>query len=357
MTSARRPPVMETRKVLAAARPPVGPGPSTAAVLRGWSRVRPPVPVVLATVLLLVVPLALLGVAVRYAVSIAGGDWPLLGKLAGGFLLCGVLVMLAALAVRGAKRVVHLGSFSEGFFPARLLSVACVVTGLFLVKYVLVDGEPTDPTMVVPFVALAVAWAPWPLLLLPSAQAWPRRVRLRWSQPARDVEEAGLLALLAPHPCRGGPPPWGYATDPVQAETGSGWRVHGTCPWCGAPVDATTRAAETAREGVGGGDLHALARRTAPPEGEQPDVATRCDDVQLELLRCRSLVGVAVHERLLALVPPGADVVPARLRTGTPVPLMTPETAFGRAALQQEAERHRAFLAAADAEVVRRRPV
>jgi len=342
--------------VLAAARPPVGAGPSTAAVLRGWARVRPPVPVVLAAALLAVVPLALLAVAARYAVEFAGEDWPLLGRVVGTVLVCGVLVLLAALAFRGLKRVVHLGSFSEGFFPARLLTIACVVTGLFLVKYVLVDGEPTDPTMVVPFVALAVAWAPWPLLLLGSAQAWPSRVRLRWTRPARDADEAVLVALLAPHTCRGGPLPWPWAVDPVLAETGPGWRVHGACPRCGSPVDVTSRAAETAREGIGGGDLHALSRRVAPLADEQPGMVAGLDDGQLAVLRARSAVGVAVHERLLALVPAGAEVVPARLRTGTPLPLMTPETDFGRAALQQAADRHRAFLAAADAAWAQRRP-
>ncbi|MCO7221991.1 hypothetical protein [Klenkia sp. PcliD-1-E] len=355
MTAPRRPPLMESRKVLAAARPPEGTGPTTAAVLRGLARVRPPLPVLLATVLLALVPLALLVVAVRYAVGIAGNDWPLAGKLVGGVLLCGVLFLLSALSYRGTKRVLHLGSYSEGFFPARLLTVACVVTGLFLAKYVLLDGEPTDPTMVVPFVALAVAWAPWPLLLLPSAQAWPRRVALRWSRPARDADEALLLALLAPHPCPGGPAPWPYAVDPLVTGTGPGWRVHGPCPRCGQPVDVPVRAPEVPADGLGGGDLHALRTRTAPAAGDAPDAVPRLDDGSLALLRARAATGVTVHDRLLALVPDGADTVPARRRTGTPVPLLTPEAEFSRSTLQRGRELQAALLSAADAELARRR--
>ncbi|SDF98256.1 hypothetical protein [Klenkia brasiliensis] len=354
MTAPRRPPLTESRKVLAAARPPEGTGPTTAAVLRGLARVRPPLPVLLATALLALVPLALLAVAGWCAVGIAGGDWPLLGKLAGGTLLCGVLVLLAALAHRGTKRVLHLGSYAEGFFPARLLTIACVVTGLFLAKYVLLDGEPTDPTMVLPFVALAVAWAPWPLLLLPSAQAWPRRVALRWSRAARDADEAVLVALLAPHPCPGGVPPWPWAVDPLVAETGPGWRVHGPCPRCGAPVDVPVRAADVPAEGLGGGDLHALRTRLAPAPGEGPDLPARLDDGSLLLLRARSATGVDVQDRLFALVPDGADAVPGRRRTGTPVPLLTPESEFGRPVLQERREQHAALLAAADAELARR---
>lgn len=346
----------DTRRVLSAARPPEGLGPTTLSVLRGLRVLRPPVPVLLATLLMLLPPLALVLVAARYAVQIAGNGWPLLGKLVGGLLLCGTLYVLAALAYRGIKRVVHLGAYSEGFFLARLLAIGCTITGLFLVKYVLVDGEPTDPTMVVPFVALVIAWAPWPLLLLPSAQAWPERVRLRWSRPARDSSEAFLLFYLSGHRCPLGVPPWTYAIDEITSATGPGWRVHGACPRCGTALSATFGTALIPAEGVGGGDLHTLAQHLSPGPGETPQDVVRLDDHQLDLVRFRSGEGVVVHERLLALVPEGKDKVPSRRRTGTPLPLMTPETAFERGTLEQRLELHRGFLAAAEAEWVRRRP-
>src|SRR4051794_6014300 len=94
------PPLMESRKVVGAARPPVGEGPPTRVVLAGLRQLRPPLPVLVGVGLMSLVPLALLVVAGYVAVRVLGGDAPVWLRIVAAVPSVGLPFLLAALAWR-----------------------------------------------------------------------------------------------------------------------------------------------------------------------------------------------------------------------------------------------------------------
>jgi hypothetical protein len=354
------PPLMETRKVLLAARPPVGEGPPTREVLAGLHRLRPPLPVLVAFGLMCLVPLTLLALS-GWLILNAWRDGGVVLALVKTVLLGGIPFMLAALAWRGCKRALHHGSYTEAFFLARLLLFACGAVLAFLLWYVYGDGNPQETSMLVPFAFLAVAWAPMLPLQARSAKEWPDRVLLRGGPQVRGRRELAFLLEARPHSC-GVPLPVDRAVE-VADEEGRGWVWRGPCPACGIEAvhvfglrEADAPAPEDAwglgRPGsLGGGDLWYLGERFALPAGL--DLA-QLPTPELDASWTSALAAVQVTEDLLALVPRGRDAVPPWRRTGRPVPLTTPGEVFGRARIEARLAERRAALVAVEAERGRR---
>jgi hypothetical protein len=103
----------------------------------------------------------------------APADGNLADRVVVGGLVVGVLFGIAALSVRGLNRALHVGDFDAARFPARVLAVVCVPVALFLLFYGLGQGHPGEPSMLWPFLFLALAWAPRPFTALPTARQWP----------------------------------------------------------------------------------------------------------------------------------------------------------------------------------------
>ncbi len=356
---------METRKVLQAARPPVGEGPPTRAVLAGLRRLRPPASVLVAVLVMALVPLVLL----VGAVSLVVGTWSTDGvfvALATTLLLGGLLVVLSALAWRGVKRALHFGAYEQGLFVARLTTVACVAIAGFLLWYVVSEGNPQEPSMLVPFVVLALVWLPALPLQAPSAKAWPDRVLLRSGPEVRSRRELGFLLDARPHSC-GVPLPVDGAVE-VADEEARGWVWRGSCPACGRSAvhvfrlraaDAPDAADPLAwgRVGsapaLGGGDLLYLGDAYAVPAGLDP--AALSED-ELRASWVRALASDQATEQLLALVPAGKVAVPVWRRTGRPVPWTTPGERFSRADVQARLGERRDVLQRVEQEWARRAP-
>jgi hypothetical protein len=343
---------MESRKVLGAARPPVGEGPPTRAVLAGLRRLRPPLPVLVGVALMSLVPLALLGVAGYVASRVLGGDAPVLLRAVAAVPAVGLPLLLSALAWRGTKRALHAGQYAEGLFVARLTTMACVVIGGFLLWWVYQEGHAQEGSMAVPFVVLAVVWLPAAFLALPAAKAWPDRVLLRRGIAVADAAEAQVVAAARAHSCGTTPPLGPHRLVPVADDSGTGWALDWRCETCGRPVDLLLRQAGPGeRSGVGGGDWVYLAQQG--DEAARVDPATAPDD-QLPLLHFRAAAAVQATEGNLALIPPGKDAVPAWRRTGRPVPLTAPPVEFSRPVLERRLAERRAVLARVEHEVARR---
>ena len=362
-----RPPVTESRKVLLAARPPVGEGPSTREVRAGLRGLRPPTAVLAAGALMAVVPLALLLLAAYVAVSIVTGDsswWVSALKLVPSV---GVPFLLAALSWRGVKRAVHHGQYSEGFFVARLTTMLCAAIGVFLLWYVEIDGEPWDDTMVVPFIALAVVWLPALPLQTRAAREWPERVLLRRGAPVRGLLEVHLWLDARTHECGQSLPVAARELVPAADEQGSGWTVSVPCPACGLPYTALFRhrvdaapspatptalgAPGTHTTGLGGGDLMYLAEQyQVLPDADLTQVV----DAELGDLWSRATIAVQLTDELLALVPAGKNAVPAMRRWGRPTPMLHPVQEFERATLERRRADRQAAVVRVEQEIARR---
>jgi hypothetical protein len=362
-----RPPVTESRKVLLAARPPVGEGPSTREVRAGLRELRPPLPVLVAGALMALVPLILLVLAGYVAVQVITGDeawWVRALKLIPSV---GLPFFLSALAWRGVKRAVHHGQYSEGFFVARLTTMLCAAIAAFLFWYVEIDGEPWDDTMVVPFLVLALVWLPALPLQTRSAREWPERVLLRRGAQVRSLLEVQLWLDARTHACGQTLPAAARELDPADDELGSGWTINVPCPACGQPYTALFRhraeaapspstpaalgAPGTHTAGLGGGDLMFLAEQNQLP----PDVdLAMVPAADLGPLWFRSAVAVQVTEELLALIPAGKQAVPAMKRWGRPTPMLNPVQEFGRATLEQRLAGRQQATARIEQEIARR---
>ena len=346
-------PLMESRKLLTAARPPVGEGPSTRTVLRGLREVRPPAPVLLGVALMSLVPLALLGVTVFLAVRLVVADTALFWRLLMSVPVVGTAFLLSALSWRGTKRALHAGQYDDGLFAARLTTIICGVIGAFLLWYVFVDGNEQEDSMLVPFIALALVWLPVLPLLAPSARAWPDRVLLRRGADVHAEEDARLVAAARAHTCNSTPPLMPHQLVPLRDDSGSGWALDWTCQRCGQPTNTLFRlVAPDAPVGVGGGDWMYLSEEGAT-RAAATDPATAAPE-RLPMLHFDAWVAVRATEHLLALIPDGKESVPGRRRIGRPFPVMTPVENWTRPVLEQRLAERRATLARVEQEVARR---
>ncbi|WP_157518933.1 hypothetical protein [Modestobacter sp. Leaf380] len=358
------PPLMETRKVLAAARPPAGEGPPTREVLRGLRELRPPVSVLVGVALMALMPLGLLVLSLWLLAATWTGPDGVFLSLVKTVLFSGTLFLLSALSWRGVKRALHSGDYQQGFFVARLATVVCGVIGAFLLWYVYGDGNPQEPSMLAPFVVLAVAWLPVLPLQARAAREWPSRVLLRGGPAVRGVRELAMLLEARTHTC-GRPLPVQGMT-PVADSGAQGWAWNGPCPACGVGVVQvfSLRAADAAdpadpwawgRPGsapaLGGGDLLYLADRFDVLAGGDP--ATWSVE-QLENARTLLIGSVQATGELLALVPQGKAAVPLMKRFGRPVQLVGDPEQFTRVRLEQRLGERRSRLQAVQAELVRR---
>lgn len=229
--------MMESRNLLQAASPPVGFGPSSAVVLEGLRELRPPLSVVAAAALMSLAPLTLLVGAVSIGWNIITGDAKWLGRILILILGFGIPFMLSALSYRGIKRALHYGDYSQGFFIARLVAVLCLIIGVFLVWYVVLEGEPAELSMVVPFITLAVVWLPMIPLQARSAKEWPERVSLRRGLEVRSEAEANIVLDVRPLDCGHLLRPAARQLVPVEDASGRGWVLNVPCPTCGQPAN------------------------------------------------------------------------------------------------------------------------
>ena len=356
------PPLMETGKVLGAARPPVGEGPSTREVLAGLRRLRPPASVLVAVAVMAVVPLVLLGLAVAALVWTWRTDGVLLG-LVKTVLFAGTLFLLSALSWRGVKRALHLGSYGEGLFVARLVLIANVGFLVFLLWYTYSQGEELAASMLVFPVALAVAWAPMLPLQAQGAKDWPARVLLRSGPSVRSRRELAMLLTARPHAC-GQPLPVDGMVE-VSDEEGRGWAWRGPCPTCGLdtvqvvglraddaadPADPWAWGRAGSRPALGGSDLLFLGDSFASLAAGDPAGWT---DDQLRAGQALRIGAVQATEELVSLIPAGRGAVPFGLRFGRPVPIGDPEV-FGRSRLEERLAQRRTALEQVEQELGRR---
>jgi hypothetical protein len=343
---------MESRKVLNAARPPLGEGPSTRVVLAGLRQLRPPAAVLAGVALMTLAPLALLALTGWVAVGVLGDDYPLVLRLVVAVPAVGLPFFLAALAWRGTKRSLHVGQYSEGFFIARLTTMACGVIGVFLLWWVYLEGNPQEDSMLVPFAALAVLWSPALFLHTPAARAWPDRVLLRRGIGVTDAAEAQVVAAARDHSCGTTVPLGPHQLQPVSDDSGTGWVLDWTCAGCGRPVQHLFRRLQPGEPSeVGGGDWVFLAAQGDAAAGVDPCSAS---PEQLDQAHFLAAAAVRATEGNLALVPDGKDAVPAWRRTGRPVTLRFPPSEFTRAVLDRRLAERRAVLGHIEREVARR---
>ena len=116
---------MESKKVIAAARPPAGMGTPTREVLRALRVTRPPAAVLVGAALAALAPLGLLAAAVVIVVRMSSyGVWYITAFMVA---FTAVTLLLAGLAWRGTKRTVHIGEYDGALFVARLATGFCVV--------------------------------------------------------------------------------------------------------------------------------------------------------------------------------------------------------------------------------------
>lgn len=358
----RMPPLMETRKVLGAARPPVGEGPPVGEVLAGMRRLRPPSPVLAAVALMALVPAALLALAVAALVWTWTSDGVALA-LVKTVLFAGTLLLLAGLCWRGVKRALHVGSYAEGLFAARLVLLANGAFLLFLLWYVQrQDGELSASMLVFP-AALVLAWLPVLPLRARAATEWPDRVLLRRGPSVRSRRELAMLLTARPHTCGQPLPVDGMAE--VRDDEGRGWAWSGPCPSCGQdtlqvarlreadaadPADPWAWGRAGSRPALGGGDLLYLGDRlAAAAEGDPGTWSVE----QLQAGQALLADAVQATEQLLSLVPAGKAAVPFRQRWGRPPGVGDPD-AFSRVRLEARLAERRGRLAAVGAELARR---
>ncbi|WP_133379015.1 hypothetical protein [Klenkia marina] len=360
-----RVPYGETGKAVQAARPPAGLGPSSRVFLRGLGQLRAPLPVLVAGVLMTVPVLALAVASVAVVLpGFSAGFWQGLFSCLLGI----ILFTLAGLGWRGVKRTVHLGSYDDGFFLARLSLIGLVVVGVAAIALV-AQGEEMPWTMALVPAGVAFLWLPWVLLQNDAARAWPQQVELRRGVRVADAEQAACLPGVRVHTCGA----FGYAYPaqppevvPVHDRHGSGWRVRYTCGACGEPAEqlgAALREGETPE--LGGSDLWWLGEQadqvcqSAPTEVDgrlvvRPVSPAALDDEPLVWCVRALRGGVRVTQQLLALVPEGADKVPGMRTAGRTVPVDQVTRAFRRDTLEQALSRRQGWLASFEAEVRRR---
>lgn len=347
---------MESAKAVQGAGPPRGFGPPVGTVLAGLRRLRPPLPVLVAAGLLAVVPAALLVSGALLGRQLLGSDLWLVVRVVGLVPVVGVPVLLAALAWRGLKRVVHTGTYGDGFFLARLGVVGLLVYTAGLVAMLVGDDRPAPWTAVLPYVVVGYLWAPMALLLLPSARAWPGRVAVRHGTPVADRHEAQLVCAARQHPgphgapCPTTPPLVQHALWPRADDSGQGWELFWQCPTCGQRVPTPTRQQLPGeRSGVGGADwLYLTWAAETATAGSPADL----DRGGLERHLFAADAGVHAGERLLARIPPGRTRVPVLRRDGRP--LAPDPSAWDRTAIEARLRQARARADAARAEQARR---
>ena len=328
---------MESAKAVQGAGPPRGFGPPVGAVLAGGRQLRPPAVVLGAAALLAVAPVALLTLAVLLAGQLLGSDLWGVVRVVGLVPVVGVPVLLAALAWRGLKRVVHTGSYADGFFLARLGVVGLLVYTAALVAMLLGDDRPAPWTAVLPYVVVAYLWLPWVLLRLPAARAWPQRVALRKGTAVADELEAQLLCAARQHPgdqvllCPTTPPLVRHVLQPVADASGEGWQLSWRCPTCGQPVPTLARLAPAGGgTGLGGADWLYLTWAAADATAADP---AGLDGPELARHVFAADAGVLAAERLLELVPAGRPRVPVLRRHGRAMSPL-PES-WDRSAIEQ----------------------
>jgi hypothetical protein len=301
-------------------------------------------------------------VVVRHGFSLGAGQGLVLSVLAV------VLVVLAALGWRGLKRAVHLGAYDDGLFLARLSLFPLPVVGIAVLVLAL-QGRSIPWTVALVPAAVVLLFLPQLLLLTPAAQAWPDRVLLRRGTRVADADEAARLPGLRPHTCGGfahAYPAQACQVTAVHDPHRSGWRVAYTCATCGAPAEqlgVTLRAGEP--PGLGGSDLWWLGEQadqvcqSAPTEVDgrivvHPLAPAALDDEPLAWCAWALRRGVRETERLLELVPEGADTVPGMRTAGRAVPVDQVTRAFRRDTIEQALSRRRGWLASFEAEGRRR---
>ena len=355
-------------KVLRVTRPPEGTGPSIAEVLRGLRDRRPPLVVGVAWVLALLFPLALVAVAGLVAVRMVTADSNVVNRAVLGGLIVGLLLGLAAFALRGANRAVHVGDRDAARFPARLMAAVCVPIGAFLLFYVNGQGHPWERSMAWPFLLLVLAVAPLPLLAAPPARRWTGEVLLRRGPAVRSPLEAHLfMDARGCTGCGNALPGDARRLEPARDASGEGWVVQTACPTCGRPLlyafrRRTEGAADPADpwavgapgsrgQGIGGGDWFHLATHHAVPADLQ--VAT-ADTATLNSWLARGAASVQATQELLALIPAGRAAVPVFRRAGRPAPFFSDVAEFSRAGLQGRLAERRARVREVRDELARR---
>lgn len=352
---------MESKKVLAAARPPVGLGPPTSVVLRDLREVRPPAAVLVGFLLSALAPLGLLAAAAVVVVEMSS-----YGGLHIRFfmvLFTGVLLVAAGLAWRGTKRAVHLGEYDGAFFVPRLAAAFCVVASLAALKLAVVDGEDVPWSFAYVFIGTAVLWLPRLAFTRPSARAWADRALLRRGFDVHDEHEAQLLAVTRPHACGRMQQLQPRELVPVRDASGRGWALTAPCEGCGRPMDTFFRqVAPGRRSEAGGGDRLAAVRDAegvSRSEAERLEIlGAGIDSLPADRLahwHHAALTAVRCLEELLASIPAGSDTVPRRRRTGRVMGVgADPERTWGRRPLTEQLTRWQQELARLDGEVARR---
>ncbi|MEI4272836.1 hypothetical protein TEK04_13990 [Klenkia sp. LSe6-5] len=349
----------DTARAVQSARPPIGPGPSSRVLFQGLAELRPPLPVLVAGVLMTV---PVLGLAVASVAVVVRGFSVGFGQGLFSILFGIILFTLAGLGWRGVKRTVHLGSYDDGFFLARLSLIGLVVAAVALVVLA-TQGETLDWSFALLPAAVAFLWLPWLLLQNGPARAWPQRVELRRGTRVADVADAVLLPGLRAHTC--GAVGFAFPAQParvvpVHGGYRPGWRVSYTCSACGQPAEQLAMAGEPS--GLGGADLWWLGEQadqvcqTAPDASLQASLTAprTLDDEVLGRAVSAMRRGVRATEQLLDLVPEGKDAVAVMSRAGRAIPAGHVTTAFRRDVVERELSRRRGWLAALETEVQRR---
>jgi hypothetical protein len=336
--------------------PPRGFGPPVATVLLGLRQLRPPAPVLVAALLLAAVPLALLALAALLGLRLLGSDLWLVLRLVGLVPVVGVPFLLAALAWRGLKRVVHTGAYADGFFLARLGVVGLAVYTAALIAMLVGDDRPAPWTAVLPYVVVAYLWAPMALLVLPSARAWPGRVALRHGTAVADRHEAELVCAARQHPVHGAalcpttPPLVPHWLWPRSDDSGQGWVLSWQCPTCRQQVPTPTRQQVAGeRSGIGGADWLYLTWAAESATAVPP---AQLDDDALGRHLFAADAGVLAGERLLASIPPGRPRVPVLQRYGRA--LAPDPSSWDRTSIEARVQQARARRDAGRAEQARR---
>lgn len=358
----------EFGKVLQAAGVPEGPSPGWSELRAGWRSRRPPAALVVAGALAALTPLALVALAVLVVVRAVTSDAGLLGRILLPVLLGGILLGMAGLTWRGVLRAVHLGDTARLFFPGRVVGMLCVPIAGFLVFWTQVRDNPVEASMAAPFLFLALALLPLPLLAVPAVRRWPTDVLLRRGPTVRSALELSAFLEARRHRCGavvalspGGP-------EPIADAERTGVLVRGRCPRCGleyaytfADAPVADRAAPgdvlalgsggRGRSHFGGGDWQHLATTLAVPDGLDVGGA---DTAVLQTALARGAVSVQATDEVLALIPPGRRGVPIWRLTGRAVPMLQSTKELTRPVLERRYAERRARVEAVHAELTRR---
>jgi len=350
--TAARPPLMESKKVLAAARPPAGLGPRTSDVLRGLSVAPPPPAVLIGFLLAALAPLGLLAAAVVIVIEMSSyGGWYIKAFMV---MFTAVTLVLAGLAWRGAKRTVHIGEYDGALFVPRLATAFCVVAAVAGAKLALIDGDDVPWTFALPFVATAVLWLPALAFARPSAKSWPDEVLLHRGLAVHSEEDAQVLLATRPHTCWSAQPIRRHPLAPVTDRAGQGWAFSQPCAACRQPMTMLYRLVPPDRPSdAGGSDRVWLALEADRQLTAAGDVAGASTDV---LHRAHEIATTAARSlgAVLATIPTDGDTVPRRRRNGRILNGVVPDGVWTRAWLTEQLARWQGVLASVDGELAGR---